>query len=394
MSSSPADQDWFDETLPLPQAGLIWPWITAGALLFGLGIWLLLPVDSDKPLRPRASPLATPIVTPLPTQAVDPAALNCVFVDSSNSSFAEAAGHLDQILRTRSQAQLGLQLHSSGQFDGKKLDEMSIIEQVRSGRAQLGVVTCSPLTNFSPDFEIFDLPFLIQSYEQADQVLSGPVGEQLLSSLEPQGLVGLGTLEVGFRIFSSSVPLPALSDFRGKRVRVMQSSTAIQMARQLGCEAVPAPVDRIYQMGKEGYIDAADRTYPTYWDFRLYEVHRYITESRHSYTMKVIIMNKAAYTQLSPEQRSLLRQSVQEVEGEQRQRQREEDQRVKLECRRRGIQIFELDEQEINEFVETCQPLYEEYFKLRGPDLVEAIRKTRPERPTKPTSPGDTPSHT
>ena len=95
-----------------------------------------------------------------------------------------------------------------------------------------------------------------------------------------------------------------------------------------------------------------------------------------------------------PEQRTLLRQSVQEVEGEQRQRQREEDQRVKLECRRRGIQIFELNDQEINEFVETCQPLYEEYCKLRGPDLVEAIRKTRPERPSKPSSPGGTPSRT
>lgn len=394
MSSSPADQDWLDETLPLPRAGLIWPWIAAGTLMFSLGIWLLLPVDADKPLRPRATPVALPVNTPQPTQAVDPAALNCVFVDSASSSFAEAAGHLDQILRTRSQARLGLQLHPSGQYGEKKLDEMSIIEQVRSGKAQLGVVTCSPLTNFSPDFEIFDLPFLIQSYEQADQVLSGPVGDKLLSSLEPQGLVGLGTLEVGFRIFSSSIPLPALSDFRGKRVRVMQSSTAIQMARQLGCEAVPAPVDKIYQMGKEGYIDAADRTYPTYWDFRLYEVHRYITESRHSYTMKAIIMNKAAFDQLSLDDRKLLRQAVKEVEGEQRQRQRDEDQRVKLECRRRGIQIFELDEQEINEFVETCQPLYEEYFKLRGPELVEAIRKTRPKPGAKPNNPGGTPSNT
>jgi tripartite ATP-independent transporter DctP family solute receptor len=374
MSNSQAEPNWLDEGLPLPKAGLIWPWIATATVLFSLGVWLLLPSLQENQAKIQSDgPTLVASASPTLTAPTSQGTLNMLFVDSPASSFATAAQGLDRLIRQGSQGKLSLSLHPSGLYAGKKLDELAIIEAVRSGKAQLGAVTCSPLANFSSDFEVFDLPFLFRDYEHADRVLMGPIGEKLLARLEQKGLVGLGTLEVGFRIFSSSVPLPTLAEFRGKRVRVMQSATSIRMARQLGCEAVPSPVDKIYQMGKEGYIDAADRTYPTYWDFNLYEVQRYITDTRHSYTMKVIVMNKEAFDQLSEAERQSVRQAVRDIEKGQREAQRAEDRRVKEECRKRGIQIYELTPQEMGQFVEACRPLYEEYRKLRGSSLLDKV---------------------
>ncbi|MFN8613925.1 MAG: TRAP transporter substrate-binding protein [Vulcanimicrobiota bacterium] len=374
MSSSPAESDWLDEALPLPKAGLIWPWILAGSLLFIFGLYLLLPGFQEKPALPPKPIVVDTSETPTPLSPMDEHALNFLVVDSPSSSFAQAAEGMNRLVRASTDNRVAFNIHPSGQFEGQKLNEMDIVNKVRQGEAQMAIVTCSPLANFAPAFEVLDLPFLFHTYEQADRVMEGPVGEKMLRTLEEHGLVGLGTLEVGFRIFSSSTPLPTLEDFRGKRVRVMQSSTSISMARQLGCEAVPSPVDKIYQMGKEGYIDAADRTYPTYWDFRLYEVQRYITESRHSYTSKAIIMNKAAYQALSEADRKSLRQSVKQVQAEQRKQQRLEDQRVKQECRKQGIQIYELSPAETARFVDACRPLYDEHLKLRGSEYIDAIR--------------------
>jgi TRAP-type transport system periplasmic protein len=377
MSSSPGDSDWLDDSMPLPRAGLIWPWILVGMILFCLGLWLLYPTTQDGHSNfGQPGPLATASPTPgeAPTSDVAGKSLNCLFVDSASSSFALAAERLKGLVHNNSDARVEVSLHPSGVYKGKKLDELEIIEEVRSGNAQMAIVTSSPLTNFERSFEVLDLPFLFDSYEQADRVITGPIGKKMLRSLESEGMVGLGTLEIGFRVFSSSMPLPTMADFNKRRVRVMQSSMAISMARMLGCEAVPSPVDKIYQMGKEGFIDAADRTYPTYWDFKLYEVHRYITESRHSYTMKVIIMNRDAYRRLSEEDRKMLQAAVETVQDEQRQQQRREDQRVKQDCRKMGIQIYELSDSERNEFVEACKPLYNDYVKLHGAGLLDAIR--------------------
>lgn len=374
MSSSPAEPDWLDQNLPLPKAGLIWPWILAGSLLFLFGLYLLLPGISEPPDTHTVTNGGYTPREPQPSATVNERDLNFLVVDSATSSFARAAEELNGLVRSHTDGRVSFVIHPSGEYQGQKLDEMSIIEKVRKGEAQAAIVTCSPLANFSPAFEVLDLPFLFRTYEQADRVMEGPIGEKMLKTLEEHGLVGLGTLEVGFRIFSSSTPLPTLEDFRGKRVRVMQSSLAIQMVRQLGCEAVPSPVDKIYQMGKEGYIDAADRTYPTYWDFKLYEVQRYITESRHSYTSKAIIMNKAAYERLDEGDRKALRQAVKLVQTEQRKQQRLDDQRVKQECRKQGIQIYEMGPNETARFAEACRPLYDEYLKLRGSDYIDAIR--------------------
>lgn len=377
MSSSPADSDWLEESLPLPQAGLIWPWIVAGMFLFSLGLWLLYPTqEGPVPGIPEVAhgPVQQQPVVGTETPRAD-GELDFVVVDSATSSFGKAAEQLAREMRSRTKGEIDIAVHTSGSFGGKKLDELAIIDAVRQGRAQLAIVTSSPLSNLAGDFEVLDLPFLFHSYEQADRVTMGPIGQKLLRGLDKEGLVGLGTLEVGFRVFSSSMPLPTMGDFNGRRVRVMQSAMSISMARMLGCEAVPSAVDKIYEMGKMGYIDAADRTYPTYWDFKLYEVQHYITESRHSYTMKVIIMNRAAYDALSEENRKVLQAAVDEVQGEQRRQQRIEDQRVKQECRRMGIQIFELSELQRKRFLDACKPLYDEFVKLHGSEMLEAIRK-------------------
>ena len=44
------------------------------------------------------------------------------------------------------------------------------------------------------------------------------------------------------------------------------------------------------------------------------------------------------------------------------------------ECRKQGIQIYEMGPTETARFVEACRPLYDEYLKLRGAEYIDAIR--------------------
>ncbi|BAL24227.1 hypothetical protein AZKH_1914 [Azoarcus sp. KH32C] len=40
-------------------------------------------------------------------------------------------------------------------------------------------------------FEVIELSYLFESMESAQKVMQGPIGKQLLKSLEPKGVVGL-----------------------------------------------------------------------------------------------------------------------------------------------------------------------------------------------------------
>jgi tripartite ATP-independent transporter DctP family solute receptor len=295
------------------------------------------------------------------------------FVDSKDSTFAVAMGEFAKEVEERSRGEMRIELLAGGLVDGVQMDERTLVEAVRSGKLAIGLSTTSPLTNYNHLLDVFDLPFLFAGPLHADQVLDGPVGNRLLGCLKDKNLIGLGYLEVGFRIFSSSIPLPDYASFAGKKLRVMQSVTFTRFVKAIGGDPVPSPVDKIYLMGKEGYIDGADRTYPTYWDFRLYEVHRFITETHHAYSAKMILVNAPLFESLRPEQRELLLESAKEASRLQRKKQREADEAVKEMAIKEGIKIFEISPDERKKFVDASTDLFDEYRRNQSSEILDSI---------------------
>src|ERR1700757_5297911 len=78
---------------------------------------------------------------------------------------------------------------------------------------QLGTVQmlAPSLAKFGPlgvrEFEVFDLPYIFDSYDEMHKVASGPVGIGLFKKLEAKGVVGLAYWDNGFKVMSANRPL-------------------------------------------------------------------------------------------------------------------------------------------------------------------------------------------
>jgi tripartite ATP-independent transporter DctP family solute receptor len=378
VSASPESRDaeWAARLPEIPTTtGVFWPSVCIGVFFSLWGLYLIL-TPSATP-----APASTSGRVPLPTASKtasgggDPKTFRVGFVDSKNSTFALAMEEFAKEVRERSGGELDVELFAGGLVDGVQMDERTLIEAVRGGELAIGLSTTSPLTNYNHLLDIFDLPFLFSGPEHADQVLDGPVGQELLSCLQDKNLLGLGYMEVGFRLFSSSIPMPDYASFSGKKLRVMQSVTFTRFVKAIGGDPVPSPVDKIYLMGKEGYIDGADRTYPTYWDFRLYDVHRFITETHHAYSVKMILINDKLFDSLSQEHQTLLVECAKEASRLQRKKQREADEAVKEMAIEEGIKIFEVAPEERKKFVEASTDLYNEYRQNQSIEILDSILK-------------------
>lgn len=381
MSASPnrPEEEWGQNLPVIPSStGVFWPSIGVGILCAILGLYLILtPPTATVSQRPEASlPTARPLAptsNPLARQDGDTIQIDLALVDSKDSTFSIALRSFADEVERRSDHSIEITLLPGGIVGGKKLAERDLIEMVRTQKLAMALVTTSPLTNFNHDLDIFDLPFLFKDFKHVDRVLEGPTGERLLNSLDKHNLKGLAYFEVGFRIFSSSIPLPDFESFHGKKLRVMESVTLSRFIKAIGGEAVPSAVDKIYQMGKEGYIDGAGRTYPTYWDFRLYEVHRFISETRHAYSVKMLLIDETFFDSLSSEQSEILAQAARNAATLQRQMQREADESVKRVAIDEGIKIFEITDHERKKFVDASRELYEEYRKNQSDEILTQV---------------------
>ena len=78
--------------------------------------------------------------------------------------------------------------------------ERDLIEGMRLGTIDVGVITSAPLSGFEPRMMVLDLPFIFKTRESAFKVMDGPIGKQLFGYLEAQNLKGLAYFDAGWRM--------------------------------------------------------------------------------------------------------------------------------------------------------------------------------------------------
>jgi len=373
MSNSPESPDQALPEFPaIPRSAPLWPLVVVAFLAGLVGIFLMLPRAAPPPAPQRA---ASSPADESPSPHPIPGVLQLVHVGSADSTFGQTARLLAGQIQALTHGSLQVEVLADGRFQGRKYGELALMRMLQEGRFPLAFISTAPMANIDPTLAVLDLPFLFDSYDHADRVLDGRIGRNLLETLKPAGLVGLGFLETGFRVLSSSVALPDLASLEGRRIRVMQSPVQVNFIRALGAEPVPSAVDRIHEMGRQGFIDAADRSYPTYWDFKLYEVHRHLTETNHAYSCKAMVANLPWWEGLTPEVRQAIMAASREAETEHRLRQRREEARVKSLATREHITIHTLSPEERERFRARVQPLLDTFTRTHGAELIEKIRQ-------------------
>lgn len=116
-----------------------------------------------------------------------------------DTEFTPGTGSLlKEFVEGGTHGRLTVQIFPAGQLG----NEREIIEGVKLGTLEVGLVASAPLAGFSNAFLLFDLPFLFNDAAHARRVLDGPIGERVAKTLEPHGIRVLAYLG------SSAVPIP------------------------------------------------------------------------------------------------------------------------------------------------------------------------------------------
>lgn len=76
--------------------------------------------------------------------------------------------------------------------------ETQALQQVQLGTTQMTVTTTGPIESFVPEIRALEMPFLFPSYEAADKVLDGSIGQDLSKKFEKSGFVALAFLDNGW----------------------------------------------------------------------------------------------------------------------------------------------------------------------------------------------------
>jgi len=202
---------------------------------------------------------------------------------------------------------MALQIYPSGQLGS----ERELVELLQIGSLGMTKVSASPLEGFVPAMGIFNLPYLFKDHDHFLRVLDSSVGDELLASVEPSRMVGLGFYDAGSRSFYTTekiINTPA--DLKGMKIRVQESQMAMTMIKALGGSPTPIAWGELYTALQQGVVDGAENNAPSYYLSRHFEVAPYFTIDEHTAVPDVILISRYVWQQLNPTQQGWLKQAV------------------------------------------------------------------------------------
>lgn len=220
----------------------------------------------------------------------------------------QAVVQVDRLVRERSGGKLGMTVLAYDDRDS----ENHTAAQVRNGQLDMARINLAVLSNIAPTTPMFALPYLFNSKEQTRRVLDGPVGEEILASLEAQGLIGLCFYDGGPRHIYGKKPIRTPSDMNGLRMRVQQADSWAGMLRAVGANPVVVPHERVYLALQSGAIDAAEHNWPYYVSQRHYQVAPYLSITGHSMAPGVLVFSKRVWDTLKPDEQAIVRSAAKE----------------------------------------------------------------------------------
>ena len=261
---------------------------------------------------------AAALTLPLQAAAQSPAVIKLGWTtsDGAQDPYAVGARAFKSAVERETRGTVEVQLFPNRQLG----DERQMLEGMRFGTVDAGVITNAVIAQVEPAFSVNDLPFLYANEGQAHKVLDGAVGTELAKRLAAKGIVVLGFMEGGFRnMINNKRPVSSPADVTGVKYRVMQNPVFIDMFNSMGGSAVPMAWGETFTAVQQGTIDGLEIPLAVIDANKYYEVTKYLSLTNHTYSMIGLVMSKRALDKLTPEQRSAVQSAAKSATAIQRQ---------------------------------------------------------------------------
>ena len=260
-------------------------------------------------------------------------------------------------------------------YPGAQLgDERDMLEMTIFGGIDISRTSIAPLNAIIPQTRVFSLPFLFRSTAHMREVLDGAIGDDILASFEPHGLIGLAYYDAGARSMYNRVqPILTPEDMVGMKVRVMNSAVFVDMISLLGGNATPMGYGQVYESLALGTIDAAENNWPAFESSRHFEVAGHYSVTQHVMVPEVVVMSRYRWQKLSPEDQAHMRRAAKDSVPVMRALWDARVETARNAMVAAGVEI--VDEIEKQPFMDAMQPLYDDY--LQDPALNELVTRIR-----------------
>ena len=229
----------------------------------------------------------------------------------------------------------------------------------------------------NPKFVLFMVPFLVSDWDQALRLVNSELAWRINAGARRNGFhIPATGISQGFRAHTNNVrPIRNPGDLSGLKMRVPPQEIYVLTARALGASPHEMPASELYSALKTGVLDGQDNPPSNIWDYKLFEVQKFMTLSNYSTGPDPFIVNLNWYESLPSELRKTFDEVAEETIALSDRLNRESEERY-IALLAREMELIRLEPEEIQPFRRLTEPVASDFI-ARGLFTAEELDEAR-----------------
>ncbi len=218
---------------------------------------------------------------------------------------------------------------------------------------------------FDPRFNVVSLPFIYDSYDDADAKFDGAAGEKLKEILGEYGLHCMGIAENGFReLTNSKHEVKSVDDMKNLKIRVAGSNLLMECYKRWGADATNMNWSETYTALQQNTVEGQENPLPAIDAASVQEVQPYCSMWDAIYDCLFFCINQEIYDGLTAEQQAVVDECGQKAVEYERYINRSGDEEIKGRWQdKNGVTITEKADMDIDSFKEAVDGVDEWFVK-------------------------------
>ncbi len=290
-------------------------------------------------------------------------------VVAENTPKGQMANKFRDLVAERLEGKVVVEVFPSTQL----FNDDQVLQAMLLGDVQIGAPALSKFGRYTKQLDLYDLPFLFKDMAAVEKFQQSDKGQELLTSLETKGLMGLGYLHNGLKQLSSSQPLRVPADASGLKFRIMSSDVLAAQFQAVDAVPLKKPFSEVFTLLQTKAIDGQENTWSNIYSKKFFEVQKYITESNHGLLDYMVVTSAEFWNSMPEDIRAEVKKALDEAIafGNKVAAEKDNGDRQKIIDSKRS-EILELSPEDRALWVEAMKPVWKQFEEEIGKDMIDA----------------------
>lgn len=232
--------------------------------------------------------------------------------ESQDTMYDMWANRFAELVEEKSDGRITVEVYPVGQLG----DSAAQLEMIQTGGIDIGIFASGDVGSTFPATQALSLNFLFSDDDKVNEAVltKGEATKKLNEMFAEKGIRVYDWLSLGNMQWTSNKPLHTLADFKGFKMRIMNTPLIAENYKALGASPTPMAFMETYSGLQLKTVEGTEQPLNAIEEMKFYEVQDYITMSNHAQMASFVAFNGDFYEKLSDEDKELIDSIKEEME--------------------------------------------------------------------------------